>query len=71
MILLPLQSIKSLFIEKQGAQDASKLLVDYSRAARSTKGALLLAVMGGRLSEGTVVNYLSLKSGTMHFALSS
>ncbi|KAF8359408.1 chl-1, partial [Pristionchus pacificus] len=55
-VMKEFESIKSLFIEKQGAQDASKLLVDYSRAARSTKGALLLAVMGGRLSEGINFN---------------
>ncbi|GMS89069.1 hypothetical protein PENTCL1PPCAC_11244, partial [Pristionchus entomophagus] len=50
------ESVKSLFTEKKGTQDASKLLVEYSRAARSSKGALLLAVMGGRLSEGINFN---------------
>ncbi|GMR42008.1 hypothetical protein PMAYCL1PPCAC_12203, partial [Pristionchus mayeri] len=50
------ETAKSLFTEKQGAQDASKLLVEYSRAARSPKGALLFAVMGGRLSEGINFN---------------
>ncbi|GMT18713.1 hypothetical protein PFISCL1PPCAC_10010, partial [Pristionchus fissidentatus] len=50
------ESLKSLFIEKKGTQDASRLLIDYSRAARSSRGALLLAVMGGRMSEGINFN---------------
>ena len=48
-----LQAKKSIFLEEKDAtKDAPKFLAEYSIWARQKRGAILLSVVGGRLSEG-------------------
>lgn len=49
-IITQIERKKSVFAETR--QSSSTMLSEYSAAARTTKGAILFAVMGGKMSEG-------------------
>ncbi len=50
--LARLEARKAVFREQREAQETDQLLAAYANAARSQQGALLLSVVGGKLSEG-------------------
>jgi chromosome transmission fidelity protein 1 len=47
-----IRKIKSFFREPKSSRDLDSALEDYSRKARTGNGALLLSVIGGKMSEG-------------------
>ena len=51
-ILSSLQELKGVFVESKATTSAEGLLREYAQMIDNNKGALLLSVVGGRLSEG-------------------
>ena len=50
--LSKIESKKKIFREPKGTADLDKVLAEYATSVRLSGGALLLAVVGGKMSEG-------------------